>query len=751
MNQKKENIEEHHVFEFYDEERGSFADIDESEISENYNIVDFRQDLNDQQLEIVNNLNGPMLVIAGAGSGKTRTIVYSVAKLLLSGVKPGEIMLVTFTNKAANEMVKRVELLLGKKPKGMWAGTFHSIANRFLRIYSEKAGLKPNYTIMDQSDAKALMKLSIDSANLKEINERFPKAAMVKDILSYSINCNLSIREVVSWKYYQFDSDKVIMKINEVHEIYSRKKAGDGLLDFDDLLVFWNRLLDEKFVARLIARKIKYVLVDEYQDTNFIQDEIIQKIVSQNPDRNVLAVGDDAQSIYAFRGANFKNIINFKNKYKGCRVFKITYNYRSTPEILELANDSIRHNKHQYKKRMRATRSGGILPFQVSVGTEEDQARFISNQILNLRTDGYDLKDMAILYRATHHSMKIELELQAKNIPYEVRAGLAFFERVHIKDLLAHLRIIDNPHNEISWSRLFSIIPGLGTRSGAKIFQMISNTENPTTTILENDFFSSQMKGSRIPHAGKENLIAHVNYFVDYGSEDSPSEVISDIIKLITNHVKLNYKDWENRIDDLKQLSIYAQNYPSIRKFLESLSLNLSSIESRVVKAGKKSIEEHPLVLSTIHRAKGLEWRVVFIPMLCDDHFPSSRVIAEEEAFEEERRVFYVGLTRAKDQLYLLSPAVIQSFSGIQAAKISTFVSELQSRMYKKATVNFLVHPEENYLSPREEKPQEQFVSAFSLINKEKSMNNLDNNVNTNKSKPKKKHENNSLNKFLRD
>jgi len=389
MTKKKEDIEEEYVFEFYDEAYAeSLDDLEAPEITEEYNGVDFKTDLNEEQLEIVNNIQGPMLVIAGAGSGKTRTIVYSVAKLLVSGVKPSEIMLVTFTNKAANEMIKRVETLLGKKPRGIWAGTFHSIANRFLRMYAKTLGLKPNYTIMDETDAKGLMKLSIIKADVKDLEERFPTSAMSKAILSFSINCNKTIREVIQWKYNQFDSDAVIAKLRDVLKIYSTKKAEDSLLDFDDLLVFWSRLLDERFVAKLIAKKIKYVLVDEYQDTNYIQDEIIYKIVQQNPEHNVMAVGDDAQSIYAFRGANFQNILSFEKKYKGCKRYAITFNYRSVPQILELANNSIEHNENQFKKSMKATRPSGIKPFQVNLGDDKDQALFIANQILKLRLDG---------------------------------------------------------------------------------------------------------------------------------------------------------------------------------------------------------------------------------------------------------------------------------------------------------------------------------------------------------------------------
>jgi DNA helicase-2/ATP-dependent DNA helicase PcrA len=690
MTTKKEEMEEEFVFEFYDEDYAeSLDDVEAEKITEEYNEVDFKTDLNEEQLEIVNNIQGPMLVIAGAGSGKTRTIVYSVAKLLVSGVKPSEIMLVTFTNKAANEMIKRVETLLGKKPKGIWAGTFHSIANRFLRMYAKTLGLKPNYTIMDETDAKGLMKLSIDKADVKDLEERFPTSAMAKAILSFSINCNKTIREVIQWKYNQFDSDAVIAKLRDVLKIYSTKKAEDSLLDFDDLLVFWNRLLDERFVAKLIAKKIKYVLVDEYQDTNYIQDEIIYKIIQQNPEHNVMAVGDDAQSIYAFRGANFQNILNFEKKYKNCKRYAITYNYRSVPQILELANNSIEHNENQFKKSMRATRPSGIKPFQVNLGDDKDQARFIANQILKLRLDGYSLDEMAILVRASFHTLRIELELKAKNIPYEVRAGVAFFEKAHIKDMIAHLRVIENPYDEISWSRIFTLIPGIGTASASKIFEAISKTEEPIKNLLSKTFISEHLKGSRISKDGIQNLISHIKSLKDFTVEDIPSEVIKNLIGALEDHIKTKYENWQDRLDDLDQLSVYAQNYPTTQKFLENLSLNLSYLESKTVLVGDQIEEEKPLVLSTIHRAKGLEWRIVFIPMLCEDSFPSSRVVGDLEAFEEERRVFYVATTRTKDQLYLISPAIRDTYRGPQTVRVSQFIDELISKVYQRSSVRF--------------------------------------------------------------
>jgi len=711
MASEKNKPPEEYVFEFYDEDYAETLVEEIPEKRETYNEVDFESDLNEEQLKVVNNISRPMLVIAGAGSGKTRTIVFSVAKLLLLGTKPSQIMLVTFTNKAANEMIKRVEQLLGKRPKGIWAGTFHSLANRFLRMYAKTMGLKPNYIIMDETDSRGLMKLAIEQANVKdEIEERFPTAAMCKDILSFSINCNKEIKEVIQWKYSQFDSEPVLLKLQEVFNIYKKKKAKDNLVDFDDLLVFWNRLLDERFVAKLVAKRIKYILVDEYQDTNYIQDAIIYKIAQQNPEHNVMAVGDDAQSIYAFRGANYENILNFETRYKGCKRYTITFNYRSIPQILDLANNSIRHNKKQYQKSMKPTRKAGIKPYQVNVGNDYDQARFIANQILKLRSDGFELNEIAILIRAGSYSLRIEMELKAKNIPYEVRAGVAFFEKAHIKDMLAHLKIIENPYDEISWMRIFSIIPGIGSKSGLKLYEAISRTEKPIQNISSKLFLEENLKGSRLSKIGKKKLIAHAKQLISFTPEDNADEIIQSLIPILEDYIKTKFENWQDRIDDLIQLSIYAKNFPSVRKFLENLSLNYSNLESKTVITGSQQLEEKPVILSTIHRAKGLEWRVIFIPMLCENLFPSSRTIGDTEAFEEERRVFYVAVTRAKDQLYLISPSIIQTYRDNQLAKVSQFVLELDQNTYQKSSVDFK--------SKKKKSKKSLFTSAFDLIDK---------------------------------
>jgi len=666
---------------FFDNKNNQFKSNKANSIT-NYSKIDFKRDLNREQYNIVDNIEGPMLIIAGAGSGKTRTIVYAVAKLILNGVEPSEIMLVTFTNKAANEMIERVRKILGWNPKNIWAGTFHSISNQFLRSYAKNLGLKPNYSIIDELDAIALMKLSIGSVNVDEFNERLPTAKIAKKILSFSINCNKSIQEVISWKYVQFDNDNIISKLNEIYKIYRVKKAKDNFVDFDDLLIFWNKLLDDRLIAQKIAQKIKYIFVDEYQDTNHIQADIIFKLANQNPEKNIIIVGDDAQSIYAFRGANYQNIMQFPKKFKNTKILELTYNYRSIPEILELANESIKHNTSQYRKEMRTIREKSLKPQHILVDNDEIQAQFITEQIIKLKSEGYELNDIAILYRAGFHSLKIELELQRNAIPYIVRSGFSFFERSHIKDILAHLRIIQNPYDEIAWTRIFSYIPGIGKILAKRILEVILKEENPVGTVVQNNFFLNQLKRIKIPKIAKKNLITHVKKLHKFTPNDKPSDIILNLINIFEEKYKINYSNWQDRIEDLKELSKYSLNFDSIQCFLETLSLNYSNLDSKKILISSNNNKDEFLTLSTIHRAKGLEWKIVFIPMLSENLFPSSRVKDNKEAFEEERRVFYVAITRARDKLFLVSPLKVHSYSLNQTLSVSQFVSELNPKVY---------------------------------------------------------------------
>ncbi|MHA2287203.1 MAG: ATP-dependent helicase [Promethearchaeota archaeon] len=673
---KKEEIS----FEIFDEEKTNPIPIHKSSESSQ---IDFRKELNNQQFDVIKKIKGPQLIIAGAGSGKTRTIVYCVAKLLSEGVKPSEIMLVTFTNKAATEMIKRVEILLGIKPNGIWAGTFHSIANRFLRQYAKSLGFKPNYLIIDETDSNTLMKIIYNAIEIHNNHISFPTPKTAKKILSYSINCNKTISETIRWKYKQFDDIRIISKLMEIHKIYKNKKAKDNLVDFDDLLVFWNSLLDERFMAQRIASTFKYILVDEYQDTNYIQDEIIRKLSKYTPENNVLAVGDDAQSIYGFRGANFQNIMEFSRRFENCRIYKLTQNYRSVPEILNLANDSIRHNISQFRKEMETTRKKGLKPIHIIPDNDEQQAIFIVNKLIELQRDGYKLNDIAVLYRAGFHSLRIELELQNRNIPYIVHSGVSFFERAHVKDLIAHLRILQNPSDEISWSRIFSQFQGVGKKTASKMFELLSNMSNPLDSIISKNIFENKLHNLRISKVVQDEIALHLKEFLRSVNNDKPKKVIIKLINQLIKYLKLKYSNWQDRVEDLKQIGIYSQNYDTIQNFLDILTLNKSTIESKTVGL---SINENksPVTLSTIHRAKGLEWKVVFIPMLSENLFPSNKVIKNTETYEEERRVFYVGITRAKEQLYLLSPQKIKNFRGQKDLTLSQFIIELNPKVYHR-------------------------------------------------------------------
>ncbi|NVM43539.1 MAG: ATP-dependent helicase [Candidatus Lokiarchaeota archaeon] len=646
--------------------------------------VDFQKELNYQQFNVINKIKGPQLIIAGAGSGKTRTIVYCVAKLLSEAVKPSEIMLVTFTNKAATEMIKRVENLLGMKPKGIWAGTFHSIANRFLRQYAKTLGFKPNYVIIDETDANLLMKIIYNNIEIQTDDISFPSPKTAKKILSYSINCDKTISDTIKWKYKQYDDTRITSKLKEIYKIYKTKKARDNLVDFDDLLVFWNKLLDERFIAQRIASNFKHILVDEYQDTNFIQDEIIRKLSKHTLERNILAVGDDAQSIYGFRGANFHNIMKFSKRFENCRIHKLTQNYRSVPEILDLANDSISHNKSQFKKEMETTRQKGVKPVHIILENEEKQAIFIVNKLNELQMDGCKLSDIAVLYRAGFHSLRIELELQNRNIPYVVHSGVSFFERVHVKDLIAHLRIIQNPYDEISWSRIFSQFQGIGKKTASKIYDILSSMSNPLENIISGSDFRNKLNNIKIPKVTRREIVIYLTEFLKSIKNDEPKEIIIKLTNQLSKFLKLKYSNWQDRVEDLKQIGIYSQNYDTIQSFLDILALNKSTIDSKSV--GLSNIISSPLTLSTIHRAKGLEWNIVFIPMLSENLFPSNRVKKNTEALEEERRVFYVGITRAKEKLFLISPKRIKSFKGHKDLNLSQFISELNPEVYNQSS-----------------------------------------------------------------
>src|SRR5213594_808633 len=431
--------------------------------------IDYAAELNKQQLAAVTAPPAPLLVIAGAGSGKTRTLTYRVAYLLENGVDARNILLLTFTNKAARQMLDRVSNLLPVDAAGIWGGTFHSIGNRMLRRHGSALGYSSGFTIMDREDQKDLIATVVASSGIDPKEMRFPKANVLADIFSFVVNTERPIEELLAEKFPYFLP--LLEQIKNVQARYERKKKATNSLDFDDLLEKTLRmLLEHEHIARVYRRQFQFILVDEYQDTNKIQADFIDILAREH--ENVMVVGDDAQSIYSWRGANFQNILEFPKRYPDARVFKIEMNYRSVPEILEVANAAIAANVQQFHKHLSATRqSNAVKPALVALNDAGEQAQFIAQRILELRDEGVDLRDIAVLYRAHYHAIELQLELSRRGIPYQITSGIRFFEQAHIKDVTAFVRVVVNPRDEVAFKRMVKLLPGIGNRTAENLWQ----------------------------------------------------------------------------------------------------------------------------------------------------------------------------------------------------------------------------------------------------------------------------------------
>ncbi len=631
--------------------------------------IDYRAELNDEQYRAVTSGDGPCLVLAGAGSGKTRTLVYRVAYLLEKGVAPNRILLVTFTNKAAKEMLSRIELLLKSSPQGLWGGTFHHIGNRILRIYGESVGVRPNFNILDAEDAKALVKASLSGVNIPA-DKTFPKADLIYKIISLSANLSRPLDEVISVRFGQINEDYIPL-IEKIAEVYRRKKTDSNSLDFDDLLYLWSRLLMEnEGVREKLSRQFEHVLVDEYQDTNYIQGQIVANLAG--PARNVFVVGDDSQSIYSFRGADVNNILDFPKIFPGGKTFKLETNYRSTPEILSLANHSIEYNRRQFQKELRTSKSSGAKPAAVPLDDAKQQAEFVCQRISDLERDkGLGPDKIAVLFRAHFQSLELELELNRRGIPYVMRGGLRFFEQAHIKDIIAFLKIIANCHDEAAWRRILLLQSGIGEATMQKIYQQIAACPDlPLVVSLERDYLPAK---SGAGFGRLQDLLRRLSGL--------KSDAISSMIEIALNdfyrdYLKANYENYQDRLADLEQLIAFAGDYDDLEKFLSDTALGEGFKGEAITDADGSNA----VILSTIHQAKGLEWPVVFIIGLVDGQFPNAKVFERSSDMEEERRLFYVAATRAQDELYLVYPQL--GFGG-NFNSVSQFLRELPEKTYE--------------------------------------------------------------------
>lgn len=638
--------------------------------------IDYQADLTEEQLPIATAPGGPMLVIAGAGSGKTRTVTYRVAYLVESGVPLDRILLVTFTNKAAREMLSRVELLLKRDVKGIMGGTFHHVGNMMLRKNAKQVGYEPNFTILDRADSKDLIDACLGEAKIDVKARRFPKGEALQDIYSLSLNTSRAITDVIAFNYAQFEP--MTEEIEGVFNIYVKRKRKNNLMDFDDLLFLWHKLLAENpEVAERYAAKFLHVLVDEYQDTNLLQAKIINILASKH--RNLMVVGDDSQSIYSFRGAHFKNIINFPRVYPDTRIYKLEVNHRSTPEILSVANTSIALAKEKFEKNLRTNRPSGQKPVVASPTTVFEQAAFVAQRMLELREEGHSLNDMAVLYRSHYQSMEIQMELTKRGIPFEIRSGLRFFEEAHIKDVIAYLKVFHNPNDEISWGRILKLLPKVGPRTAEKIFQFLCQAGDPRETIVEDGVLKIVPNGGERTFKQFQSLMAQLKAKIG-----QPAEMIKSVSDSnYADYLKEQYPNYRERLEDLEQLGSYATQYKSLEELLSSLAL-ASGIEAETIVEAGEAGEKEACTLTTIHQAKGLEWKIVFLVWLADGRFPSYLSFDKEEEMEEERRLFYVAVTRAKDELYLLYPLIYSSYDGEVLMKVSRYLEELPSWAYDK-------------------------------------------------------------------
>jgi len=637
--------------------------------------IDYENDLNEQQHAAVMHPGGPMLVLAGAGTGKTRTLVYRASRLIEDGVPPGQILLLTFTNKAAREMLDRVGRLLGRETGRVHGGTFHSAGHRILRRYAEQVGYTPRFSILDREDAGDLMGHALADISPEVPKTRLPRPRLLVDLYSFIINTGRELEDVLLERSPQFyDQAEPIAAIFKRY--LERKRAAD-LMDFDDLLLNWLLLLKRyPDIRRRLAAAYPHILVDEYQDTNRLQADIVDGMLG--PERNVMVVGDDAQSIYAFRGADFENIVGFPERHSACTVFRLETNYRSTPPILALTNASIAHNQRQFKKTLRPIRNDGELPTEVAVPSPEAQAEWLADRVLELREEGIDLEDMAVLYRNHSHSFDIQVELTRRNIPFRIRSGLRFFEHRHIKDVLAHLRFVDNPRDEVSFARMMKLRRGFGPRLTARLWGQISGS-NPLERLCQANPASLDLPaGAQASLTKTKDLIKAISVPDLLGRPGEAARLV--ITEFYADWARGNLENAGTRLEDLEQLALFADGFPDLQTFLAEITLlnDLSGEES----AGGP--EDEVLTLSSTHQAKGLEWRAVFVIWLAEGRFPSTRT----EDMEEERRLFYVATTRARDQLFLLRPELARDRYRVDVIlDPSRFLSELPDGLREQVAV----------------------------------------------------------------
>ncbi|MDD3296412.1 MAG: ATP-dependent helicase [Candidatus Omnitrophica bacterium] len=633
-------------------------------------LIDYQEKLNPDQLKVVKEADGPALVLAGAGSGKTRVLIYRLAWLLEKGIPANNILLVTFTNRAANEMIHRAETLLKSSLSHLWSGTFHHIGNIILRKEAQVLGYSANFTIIDKEDAKDLLEDCFEDLNLYKREKMFPKKGLIYNIYSLAESSCKKIPETIQSFYPHIE--EYIPVIEKITRLYNKKKLHSNVMDFSDLLSNWLKVMNIDEISRKYSQILNYILVDEYQDTNKLQFEILKKLSSCH--NNILVVGDDAQSIYSFRAADINNILDFPKTFPGTRIFKLQTNYRSQKPILDMANEIIQHNLNQFPKQLQPMKTGGNTPCIAETRDVYQQAQFIGQRIMELSQEGIPLNEIAVLFRSRFQALELEMELIKRNIPYLIRGGLRFFEQAHIKDVFSYLKILINPKDELSFKRAVCLHKGIGRSYSYKIWEKFDAGKNTFTEIEKT-----------LPQRQREGFRNFSNLFLALKKIASPENALKEILKNYTDYCHLSFDNADERILDLEELTKMSSQYSSIRSFL----LDLGSFEDFKGETRLKSdTNEDILVLSTIHQAKGLEWEAVFLIGLSEYDFPHPKSLGSQAALEEERRLFYVAVTRTKSILYIIYPQIKYTFkNGAILSQPSMFLHELSQDSYEELKV----------------------------------------------------------------
>jgi DNA helicase-2/ATP-dependent DNA helicase PcrA len=641
--------------------------------------IDFRASLNDEQFHAVTAAPGPLLVLAGAGSGKTRTLTYRVAYLLSQGVRPSEILLLTFTNKAAKEMLHRVHELTGIEPGRFWGGTFHSIGHRALRMHGDAIGLPRTFTILDAEESEGILRDAVDATDRAFFKDKtHPRPGPLHSILSMARNTQLPIAEVVTRFFPQHEG--IIDRLPLFAKKYAEHKLAANTLDYDDLLELWLDLLKKSpETAEYFSHRFRHVLVDEYQDTNTLQSQIVDLIGSHH---RVMAVGDDAQCIYTWRGANVENILTFPDRHPGTVIHRIETNYRSTPQILALANGVLlaQPKGRAFEKELRPHRANSEKPYFVQTMDGREQAQFIVQRVRGLVDEGCSLADIAILYRAHFQALDIQLELARLQIPYQITSGVRFFEQAHIRDLVALLRFVYNPSDVAAWNRIAILLPKVGDKNASKLHAAALDHAK----LMQQDFLKALDTDdvrSKVPKDAKEEwpkFVASLQQVADLMRTMKPHNAVEIAIDgWYGDYLKGAYANYVSRLDDLKSMIGFASRYEDMHQLLVEVMLLNSETSDRSAEPDADALR-----LTTVHQAKGLEYAAVFLIGLADGSFPLRRAI-EAGDVEEERRLFYVAVTRARDELYLCFPKVNTKGGPVMLQSPSRFLTELSSDLYQ--------------------------------------------------------------------